>query len=122
MISQRRRSTRWLAAATIGMFGAGAFIAGAEAQPQNAAAGGELLSQMAQNPDGWVMPSGNYANWRYSKLDRINASNAKDLQVAWTMATGTDRGLEGQPLVIGDMMYVENVLSQPCLRDRSEPP
>lgn len=88
---------RWLLAAALVTFASGSVIA---AQAQS-------LEEMAQNPDHWVMPSGNYANWRYSKLDQINVNNAKDLQPAWTMSTGVLRGHEGQPLVIGNMMYFQ---------------
>ena len=66
------------------------------------------LQQMSQNPDDWVMPGGNYSVTRHSTLDQINTSNAKDLRVAWTMSTGTLRGQEGQPLVVGNMMYFES--------------
>jgi lanthanide-dependent methanol dehydrogenase len=71
-------------------------------------AAGQSLQEMSQNPDQWVMPLGNYSATRYSKLDQINVNNAKHLQVAWTMSTGTLRGQEGQPLVVGDMMYFES--------------
>jgi PQQ-dependent dehydrogenase (methanol/ethanol family) len=73
-------------------------------------AGGALASdelvKMSQNPKDWVMPAGDYANTRYSKLNQINASNVGKLQVAWTFSTGVLRGHEGGPLIIGDMMYV----------------
>ena len=65
----------------------------------------ELL-KMQQNPNDWVMPNGNYSSTRYSALDQINASNVKDLRVAWTFSTGVLRGHEGGPLVIGDVMYI----------------
>ncbi|WP_411956273.1 methanol/ethanol family PQQ-dependent dehydrogenase [Arvimicrobium flavum] len=52
------------------------------------------------------MPTGDYANTRYSKLNQINKDNVKDLQVKWTFSTGVLRGHEGGPLVIGDVMYV----------------
>ena len=68
-------------------------------------ANSELL-KMQQNASDWVMPTGNYANHRYSELDQINADNVKDLRVAWTFSTGVLRGHEGGPLVIGDLMYV----------------
>lgn len=98
LLAQKPRATRrWLLAAALVTFASGGFIA---AQAQS-------LEEMAQNPDNWVMPSGDYANWRYSKLDQITASNAKDLQPAWTMSTGVLRGHEGQPLVIGNLMYFE---------------
>jgi PQQ-dependent dehydrogenase (methanol/ethanol family) len=74
------------------------------------AAGGasanDALNKMAQDPKGWVMPAGDYANTRYSKLKQINASNVGKLQVAWTFSTGVLRGHEGGPLIIGNMMYV----------------
>ena len=65
----------------------------------------ELL-KMQQNPNDWVMPNGNYSSTRFSELDQINASNVKDLKVAWTFSTGVLRGHEGGPLVIGDTMYI----------------
>jgi lanthanide-dependent methanol dehydrogenase len=70
------------------------------------ASASDELAKMSQNPKDWVMPSGDYANTRYSKLDQINASNVGKLQVAWTFSTGVLRGHEGGPLVIGNMMYV----------------
>src|SRR6478735_4767383 len=70
------------------------------------ASGNDELSKMAQNPKDWVMPTGDYANTRYSKLNQINATNVSKLQVAWTFSTGVLRGHEGGPLIIGNMMYV----------------
>jgi lanthanide-dependent methanol dehydrogenase len=70
-----------------------------------ASANDELL-KMEQNPKNWVMPTGNYFNQRYSKLDQITASNVTKLAPVWTFSTGVLRGHEGGPLVIGDVMYV----------------
>ena len=70
-----------------------------------ASASDELLN-MQKNADDWVMPTGNYANQRYSELDQINKDNVGDLNVAWTFSTGVLRGHEGGPLIIGDTMYV----------------
>ena len=64
------------------------------------------LMKLIDDPNQWVIQTGDYANQRYSKLDQINKSNVKDLQVAWTFSTGVLRGHEGSPLVIGNMMYV----------------
>jgi len=64
------------------------------------------LVKMSQNPNEWVMPAGDYANTRYSKLKQINAQNVGKLQVAWTFSTGVLRGHEGGPLIIGNTMYV----------------
>jgi len=54
----------------------------------------------------WRMPAGDFGNLRYSTLDSINPSNAKDLRVVTTFSTGIPHGHEGQPLVIGGTMYV----------------
>ena len=59
------------------------------------------------------MPTGNYANHRYSQLKQITADNVGKLQVAWTFSTGVLRGHEGGPLVIGDVMYVHGPFPNP---------
>ena len=64
------------------------------------------LGALMSNPNNWAIQTGDYANTRFSKLDQINASNVKKMQVAWSFSTGVLRGHEGSPLVIGDMMYV----------------
>ena len=37
----------------------------------------EELQQMQQNAADWVMPTGNYANWRYSELDQIDRDDGR---------------------------------------------
>jgi lanthanide-dependent methanol dehydrogenase len=66
----------------------------------------EELSLLSQNPKNWVLPTGDYANTRYSKLNQINVSNVGQLQVAWTFSTGVLRGHQGGPLVVDNTMYV----------------
>ena len=44
----------------------------------------DQLQEMATDSKNWVMPTGDYANTRYSELDEINKDNVKDLQVKWT--------------------------------------
>src|SRR6266850_1961527 len=73
-----------------------------------AAYANDELIKMSQNPKDWVMPTGDYANQRYSKLNQITAANVGKLQVAWTFSTGVLRGHEGGPLVIGNIMYVHS--------------
>ena len=58
------------------------------------------LSELIEDPNYWVVPNGNYANWRYSELNQINSRNARRLQAAWTFSTGALRGHEGGPLVL----------------------
>ncbi|PWJ75802.1 alcohol dehydrogenase (cytochrome c) [Pseudaminobacter salicylatoxidans] len=76
----------------------GAAVYGAQAN--------EELEKLASNPANWAMPTGDYANHRYSKLKQITAENVKNLQVKWMFSTGVLRGHEGGPLVIGDVMYI----------------
>jgi len=54
----------------------------------------------------WTMPSKDYAATRYSGLRQITAENARSLHPVWTFSTGVLGGHEGQPLVVGDTMYV----------------
>jgi lanthanide-dependent methanol dehydrogenase len=84
--------------AVLGLVGSLALTGGARANDD--------VMKMTQDPNQWVIQTGDYANTRYSKLDQINADNVKNLQVAWTFSTGVLRGHEGAPLVVGDVMYV----------------
>ena len=70
--------------------------------------GRRVAGANVSSPNQWVMPGGDYSVDRHSKLNQINVNNVKRLQVAWTMSTGTLRGHEGQPLVVGDTMYFES--------------
>jgi PQQ-dependent dehydrogenase (methanol/ethanol family) len=79
----------------------------------SSASGNEQLQKMSQNPKDWVMPTGNYANTRYSELKQITAANVGKLQAAWTFSTGVLRGHEGGPLIIGDVMYVHGPFPNP---------
>jgi PQQ-dependent dehydrogenase (methanol/ethanol family) len=54
----------------------------------------------------WVLPSKDYAQTRYSRLNQINTANAGKLQVAWTFSVGSNHGQEAAPLVVDGVMYV----------------
>jgi PQQ-dependent dehydrogenase (methanol/ethanol family) len=54
----------------------------------------------------WQMAAGDYGNLRYSTLDSINTTNAKDLHVVTTLSTGIPHGHEGQPLIVNNTMYI----------------
>jgi len=62
----------------------------------------------ARDSDQWLLPLGSYSAIRHSKLSQIDTKNVGKMRVAWTMSTGTLRGQEGQPLVVGNMMYFES--------------
>jgi PQQ-dependent dehydrogenase (methanol/ethanol family) len=88
-----KSSPFWLAAATLALFAGGA------------SANDELI-KLSKDPNQWTIPTGNYANWRYSELSQINKDNVKNIRPLWTFSTGVLRGHEGGPLVVGDVMYV----------------
>src|SRR6516165_7213647 len=63
--------------------------------------------QPASGEDGqWSKPSKDYAATRYSPLASITTDNARGLRPVWTFSTGVLGGHEGQPLVVGNTMYV----------------
>jgi lanthanide-dependent methanol dehydrogenase len=62
-----------------------------------------------QNDDGqWAIPGKNYSSTRYSSLGQITTANVGKLRQAWSFSTGTLRGHEGQPLVVGTTMYLHS--------------
>jgi PQQ-dependent dehydrogenase (methanol/ethanol family) len=54
----------------------------------------------------WPMAAKNFASTRYSELDQIRTDNVKDLKLAWSFATGINRGQEAAPIVVGKVMYI----------------
>jgi len=62
----------------------------------------------------WITHHKDYSAHRFSSLNEINASNVKNLKVAWTMALGgiegggiwSHGGLEGTPLAENGILYV----------------
>jgi PQQ-dependent dehydrogenase (methanol/ethanol family) len=90
------RTIRWLTAATATL----AVVVVPRPSPAQ-----DLVS-LSRNPNQWVMTGRTYDLQRYSTLDQINTRNVGQLQAAWTMSTGTLRGHEGNPLVVGNVMYV----------------
>src|SRR5579864_3503378 len=59
-------------------------------------------------PSDWTIPLGSYSATRHSTLKQIDKNNVAKMKMAWSMSTGTLRGQEGQPLVVGNMMYFES--------------
>ncbi|WP_370545466.1 methanol/ethanol family PQQ-dependent dehydrogenase [Caulobacter sp. 17J80-11] len=54
----------------------------------------------------WTMPAKNYASTRYSALNQITPANVASLRPEFTFSTGTTKGIEAAPLVVGATMYV----------------
>ena len=58
-------------------------------------------------PEGdWQMPGRDYSLQRFSPLAQVSTSNVANLKASWTFSTGTLRGHEGNPLVVGNVMFV----------------
>jgi PQQ-dependent dehydrogenase (methanol/ethanol family) len=70
------------------------------------AMGGMQARAQLANDGEWPMAARDYASTRFSPLDQINASNVRNLKVAFTFSTEVDRGQEAAPIVVGNTMYV----------------
>jgi PQQ-dependent dehydrogenase (methanol/ethanol family) len=81
------------AALLAGIF-AFAIVMAAHAQPRNTP-GAE-----------WPMAGKDYAGTRFSELAQITPANVSTLNLAFTFSTGTVRGHEAAPVVVGDTMYI----------------
>src|SRR5688572_13213164 len=67
--------------------------AGARAIPARAA--------YAADNGNWEMPGKDYASTRFSSLNQVTAANVSKLGLSFTFSTGTTRGFEAPPLVVG---------------------
>src|SRR6188472_3041120 len=54
----------------------------------------------------WVTPAKDFASTRFSTLDQITTGNVQNLKEVWSYTTGIKDGHEGQPIVVGQRMYV----------------
>ncbi|HKU94525.1 MAG TPA: PQQ-binding-like beta-propeller repeat protein, partial [Vineibacter sp.] len=65
------------------------------------------------SPGDWLMYHGTYRSYHHSALDQINASNVKQLQVAWSHHPGkSTRGLQSMPLVANGVLYYSGSYSR----------
>lgn len=79
----------------IGSIAPGQAIAQTRPDPPRLGAAGE-----------WVTPAKDFASTRFSTLNQITTGNVQNLKEVWSYTTGIKDGHEGQPLVVGSMMYV----------------
>src|SRR5262245_16326530 len=71
------------------------------------------IQSAEQNPNDWVTYHGGYRSYHFSPLDQINATNVKNLQVAWTHFPGrSTRGLQSMPLVADGVLYYSGSYSR----------
>ena len=71
----------------------------------NANANEDVL-RLSRDPATVAMPGITYNGWNYSSLEQVNATNVKNLSLAWTLQIGILDSHEASPLVVGDTMYV----------------
>ncbi|NOS97836.1 MAG: PQQ-dependent dehydrogenase, methanol/ethanol family, partial [Methylotenera sp.] len=83
----------------------GLAVSAALAMPMVAFAAADQEAAM-KDSNNWLHPRGQHDNQGYSKLAQVNKGNVKNLKMAWTFATGVNRGHEGSPVVVGNMMFV----------------
>ena len=83
----------------------GLAVSAAFAMPMLASAAADQEKAMTDS-NNWLHPRGQHDNQGYSKLAQVNKGNVKNLKMAWTFATGVNRGHEGSPVIVGNMMYL----------------
>lgn len=54
----------------------------------------------------WTLATGDYANTRFSPLDKINTGNVKNLHLIGTHNDGIPHGFEGGPLFVNNTLYI----------------
>src|ERR671922_1923221 len=81
-------------------------IATAQASPYAAPTPDGRPAATMKEDGQWTMPGKDYASTRFSGLGQITPGNATRLRPVWSFSTGVLGGHEGQPLVVGNTMYV----------------
>jgi quinohemoprotein ethanol dehydrogenase len=66
---------------------------------------GKRIHAADSEPGNWLSHGRNYAEERFSPLDRINDETVGDLGLAWYWDTGTTRGLQATPIVVDGVMF-----------------
>ena len=60
----------------------------------------------AEPPGDWSMPGRDAAVTRFSPLNQITPANVANLKVHWSFSTGSLKGHEGNPLVVGGRLFL----------------
>jgi len=67
------------------------------------------LNEIAKEPGEWLTTGRDAGKTHYSPLDQVNRQTAARLGFAWELKTGTNRGMEATPIVVGGVMYTSGV-------------
>jgi len=66
----------------------------------------ERLLKASEEPENWLMYSGQYNSQRHSRLTAIDKSNVDQLEVKWVKQLETLADVETTPLVVDGVMYL----------------
>ncbi len=80
--------------------------AAADGVPQFAPVTWERLVNAADEPHNWLMYNGTLDSQRFSRLDRIDASNVADLELKWAYNIRQLDRTETTPLVVDGVMFI----------------
>lgn len=64
-----------------------------------------LILFLASASGGWPAYGGGPDQIRHSRLDQINRSNVRRLEIAWTYDSGETGGLQANPIVVDGVLY-----------------
>ncbi len=79
----------------------------------------ERLLKASEEPENWLMYSGQYNSQRYSRLTAIDKSNVDQLEVKWVKQLETLADVETTPLVVDGVMYLTQSPSNVIALDAS---
>jgi quinohemoprotein ethanol dehydrogenase len=80
-------------------------IAGAQRKSRVAQIDDAMLRRADERTHEWITHGRNYAETRFSPLSKITAQNVRDLGLAWSFDTETNRGLEATPIITDGVLY-----------------
>jgi glucose dehydrogenase len=101
--------SRFILFATLLMAGAMPGVVSGQAAPGQAAPGQvtwDRLLHADREPQNWLTYSGNNNSQRYSALDQISRTNAKNLEMQWVYQAHSLEKFEATPLVVDGIMYL----------------
>ncbi len=79
----------------------------------------ERLLKASEEPENWLMYSGQYNSQRHSRLTAIDKSNVDQLEVKWVKQLETLADVETTPLVVDGVMYLTQSPSNVLALDAS---
>jgi PQQ-dependent dehydrogenase (methanol/ethanol family) len=85
----------------------GSFVLGSSAAAQSRPPKAAVWPATAAAGE-WPLPARDYAGTRSSPLNQITVANVQSLKPVWSFSTGLLRAHEGNPLVLGSVMYVHS--------------